>query len=94
MAHDTLPHETVSCSTRLLGALDATASADAVLVQEDEHVVLFSAHRNEVDERSLYIVPETLSVHVHCDRATLHDADPLVVAATVTSTRWSARSRR
>jgi amino acid adenylation domain-containing protein/non-ribosomal peptide synthase protein (TIGR01720 family) len=29
MAHDTMPHETVSCSVRLFGALDATALTEA-----------------------------------------------------------------
>jgi amino acid adenylation domain-containing protein/non-ribosomal peptide synthase protein (TIGR01720 family) len=78
MAHDTMPHETVSCSIRLFGALDATVLAEAarglgvrhealgfvdvdvVRVTEDEHVVLLSAHRSEVDERSLHILVEEL----------------------------------
>ncbi|WP_439658398.1 hypothetical protein ACSHWB_39365 [Lentzea sp. HUAS TT2] len=47
---------------------------DTLLVNENEHVVLFSVHRNEVDERSLYVLPETLSVHIPCDRATLRAA--------------------
>ncbi|MEU3648452.1 hypothetical protein AB0E59_34100 [Lentzea sp. NPDC034063] len=62
MAHDTMPHETVSFS-----------------VNENEHVVLFSAHRNEVDEPSLYIVPETLSAHIPSGRATLHDGSDAAV---------------
>ncbi|WP_186762711.1 non-ribosomal peptide synthase/polyketide synthase [Lentzea tibetensis] len=80
MAHDTMPHETVSCSIRLFGALDATALAEAarglgarhealrsvdvdvLRVAENEHVVLLSAHRSEVDERSLHVLVEELGV--------------------------------